>query len=102
MADFLGFAFVHKDFDTFKQSLSLAGETGTMKDLRYRQKSNSAIGKAWIKTGTLENVTSMAGYVQGDSGRWYVVVGMINSPKVMYDPKAKAILDEMLDWTAKQ
>ena len=44
----------------------------------------------------------MAGYIQGQSGRWYAVVGMINAPGVVHNPKAKAVLDEMLAWTAVQ
>lgn len=102
LADFLSFAYQHKDFETFKKSLSVAGETGTMQGLKYRQRNNVAIGRAWIKTGTLDDVTSMAGYVQGVSGQWYVVVGIINSDKVNHNPQAKAVLDTMLGWTAEQ
>lgn len=102
LADFLNFAYHHQDFVTFQKSLSVAGESGTMQGLKYRQRDNPAIGRAWIKTGTLDDVTSMAGYVQGQSGQWYVVVGMINSPKVSHNAQAKAVLDTMLGWTAEQ
>ena len=47
----------------------------------------------------------MAGYVRGQSGQDYVVVGIINGtatdqPFNTYE--ARYVLDTMLDWTAKQ
>jgi D-alanyl-D-alanine carboxypeptidase/D-alanyl-D-alanine-endopeptidase (penicillin-binding protein 4) len=42
----------------------------------------------------------MAGYVQGQSGKWYAVVGLINADNAKNNDKAKAVLDEMLAWTA--
>ena len=62
---------------------------------------SAAIGRAWIKTGTLNNVTSMAGYVKGLSGQDYVVVGLINSEQAHNAYTARPVLDAMLDWTAQ-
>lgn len=98
----LTYAYCRPDFATYQTSMGLGGVSGTIKGLKLRQPENPAIGRAWIKTGTLDNVASMAGYVQGQSGKWYAVVGMINSPGIMYNWQAKAILDEMLAWTASQ
>lgn len=98
----LTYAYGRPDFATYQTSMGLAGVSGTIKGLKQRQPDNPAIGRAWIKTGTLDNVASMAGYVQGQSGNWYAVVGMINAPNIMYSTQARAILDEMLAWTASQ
>lgn len=98
----LNLAYQSPNFNVYRDSLGVAGESGTIKALKLRQPNNPAIGHAWIKTGTLDNVTSMAGYVQGKSGKWYAVVGMINADNVKNNSNAKAVLDEMLAWTAVQ
>lgn len=105
LAELLSYAYQHKDFDTYVNSLGIAGISGTIEEHAKRLPTSEAIGRAWIKTGTLNNVTSMAGYVNGQSGQDYVVVGIINGS----DPnqpintyQARYVLDTMLDWTAKQ
>ena len=102
LAALLGYAYTHKDFNVYRQSLSVAGETGTMRELKARDPNHPAIGRAWIKTGTLDDTIGMAGYVHSQSGQWYAVVGLINQPNVRFNPKAKAVLDAMLRWTATQ
>ena len=102
MLALLNLAYHSPNFSIYRDSLGVAGESGTIKALKLRQPNNPAIGHAWIKTGTLDNVTSMAGYIQGQSGKWYAVVGMINADNVKNNDKAKAVLDEMLAWTAVQ
>ena len=102
MLALLTLAYHSPNFTVYRDSLGVAGESGTIKALKLRQPNNPAIGHAWIKTGTLDNVTSMAGYVQGKSGKWYAVVGMINADNVKNNSNAKAVLDEMLAWTALQ
>ncbi len=98
----LNYAYHTDNFEVFRQSMAIAGQSGTMKSLKKRNPLSPAIGRAWIKTGTLDEVTSMAGYVQSQSGKWYAVVGMINAPRVSSNVYAKAILDDMLAWTALQ
>ncbi len=34
-----------------------------------------------MKTGTIKNVSNIAGYVDGISGNKYVVIVLVNSPK---------------------
>lgn len=102
MLALLNYAYHGKNFETFKESMGVAGVSGTMKPLKKRHPDSPAIGRAWIKTGTLDNVTSIAGYVKGNSGKWYAVVGMINAPNVGHNDNVKAVLDEMLAWTAVQ
>lgn len=95
MGEMLEFAYAQPHFETFKASLPIAGETGTMIKLAQRNPTHPAIGRAFIKTGTLDNVTSMAGYAQDAQGKWYAVVGMINAPNVAHNG-AIGVLDEML------
>lgn len=102
MLALLNYAYQSPNFEVFKNSMGIAGVSGTMKALKKRQPDSPAIGKAWIKTGTLNDVSSMVGYVQGQSGQWYAVVGMANTPNAGHDYRVKAILDEMLAWTAVQ
>ena len=82
-------------------SLGIAGVSGTISAHSERLPESQAIGRAWIKTGTLNHVTSMAGYVKGLSGQDYVVVGLINSDQALNAYTARPVLDAMLDWTAQ-
>lgn len=66
-----------------------------MTRLAYRNSGHPAIGRAFIKTGTLDNVTSMAGYVLDSQNRLYVAVGIINAPNAG-STGAVRVLDEML------
>jgi D-alanyl-D-alanine carboxypeptidase/D-alanyl-D-alanine-endopeptidase (penicillin-binding protein 4) len=50
----------------WRQTLPIAGVDGTLED-RFR---NSPLkGRIWAKTGTLEEVNALSGYVQADSGK---------------------------------
>ncbi len=105
LAELLSFAYNHPNFDTYVNSLGIAGVSGTITEHADRLPTSAAIGRAWIKTGTLNNVTSMAGYVRGQSGQDYVVVGIINGSETtqpLNTYQARYVLDTMLDWTAKQ
>ncbi len=58
------------------QTLSIAGIDGTIhRRFRYAP----AHGKAWMKTGTLNRVKNIAGYVADANGRLYTVVILVNS-----------------------
>lgn len=59
----------------FVASLPLAGVDGTMKK---RLQNEGVGGQAHIKTGTLDGVKTMAGYVRDRRGRYWVVVFMVN------------------------
>ena len=72
-------------------SLPVAGIDGTMR------RSRSASGRAHLKTGSLRDVASVAGYVLGDSGRRYVVVAIVNHPNAN---AARPALDALVQWVA--
>ena len=100
LSELLIYAYSHPSFDAYVNSLGIAGVSGTILAHSERLPESNAIGRAWIKTGTLNNVTSMAGYVKGLSRQDYVVVGLINNEQALNAYTARPVLDAMLDWTA--
>jgi len=84
--------------DVFMRSLAVAGVDGTVSRLRERLPDSPVLGQAWLKTGSLRDVASVAGYVQGQSGRMYAVVAIVNHPQAA---QARRALDLLLDWTAR-
>jgi D-alanyl-D-alanine carboxypeptidase/D-alanyl-D-alanine-endopeptidase (penicillin-binding protein 4) len=74
------------------ESLPVVGVDGTMKS---RLKSDPVAGNAWIKTGSLNDVRSIAGYVDAASGRRYAVVMLINGPRAQSSGAAQ---DALLRW----
>lgn len=80
----------------FQASLSIAGVDGTAQRLRERLPGSPLMGQAWLKTGSLRDVASVAGYVQGQSGQRYSVVGIVNHPNAN---QARPALDALLEWT---
>ena len=83
---------------TYEQSLSIAGIDGTARRLRARNPNSDAIGNATLKTGTLRDVTAIAGYAYGRSGAKYAVVGMINHPNAA---AARPALDRLVEWAVR-
>ncbi len=76
-------------------SLPLAGVDGT---LRNRMKSGPAFGRARLKTGTLRNVTALAGYVPDGQGRLWSVAAIINHPQA---GAGRPALDALIQWVAQ-
>lgn len=76
----------------FRESLPVAGQDGTM---RHRLAGEAVSGQAWIKTGSLSDVRSMAGYVRSRSGRMHVVVMLVNGPRAAASHPAQ---DALLRW----
>jgi serine-type D-Ala-D-Ala carboxypeptidase/endopeptidase (penicillin-binding protein 4) len=76
----------------FISSLPLVGYDGTM---RKRLRGEDVAGQAHIKTGSLNDVRSVAGYVQAASGKMYVVVCLINHPNA---PAGQQAQDALLQW----
>ncbi len=76
----------------FISSMPLAGYDGTM---RQRLKTRSVAGNAHIKTGSLNDVRAIAGYVLAASGKRYAVVSIINHRAA---PAAQEAQDALLQW----
>jgi len=76
----------------FVASLPLAGVDGTL-----RRRFAQARMRAHLKTGTLADVSALAGYVHAASGRRYVLVAIANHANAQ---AAQAAWEALLDWTA--
>ena len=70
-------------------SLPINGVDGTLR------KSLASAGRAHLKTGSMRDVVAIAGFVQADSGRRYVLVAVINDPNA---GGARPALDAAIDW----
>jgi D-alanyl-D-alanine carboxypeptidase/D-alanyl-D-alanine-endopeptidase (penicillin-binding protein 4) len=74
-------------------TLAIAGVDGTIR----RRFANSVVhGRAWMKTGTIKRVKNIAGYVEGASGRRYVVVVLVND-QYAYKYGAK-LANKVIEW----
>ena len=82
----------------FLSSLPIAATDGTM---RRRLKDSPAATRARIKTGSLNGVIAIAGYVQDANNQPVVVVAMLNDPRVA-GGAGRAVLDALIDWVARQ
>ena len=76
----------------FISSLPLTAVDGTM---QKRLGSYGVAGRAHIKTGTLEGVKTIAGYVQDARGRMMIVVFLVNHPNAALAQPAQ---DALLQW----
>ncbi|MBE9609376.1 D-alanyl-D-alanine carboxypeptidase/D-alanyl-D-alanine endopeptidase [Chitinilyticum piscinae] len=90
MADMLQGAWRSPWAAEFVASLPLVGMDGTM---RKRLTGADEAGRAHIKTGTLRDVRAVAGFVQDDKGRNWVVVGMLNHADAV---KGAPVLDALI------
>jgi D-alanyl-D-alanine carboxypeptidase/D-alanyl-D-alanine-endopeptidase (penicillin-binding protein 4) len=76
-------------------SLPILGMDGTVK---RRFKDNEIAGHAHLKTGSLEGVKSIAGYVHARSGKQWIMVFIINHPNAKYGQAAQ---DALIEWLQK-
>ncbi|NOZ89905.1 MAG: D-alanyl-D-alanine carboxypeptidase/D-alanyl-D-alanine-endopeptidase [Epsilonproteobacteria bacterium] len=81
--------------DRWMSVLSIAGIDGTIK---RRFHYSTVYGRAWMKTGTIRGVANIAGYVEGISGKRYVVVVLVNDKySARYGRKLANIV---IEWVA--
>ncbi|MCU0967880.1 MAG: D-alanyl-D-alanine carboxypeptidase/D-alanyl-D-alanine-endopeptidase [Rubrivivax sp.] len=73
-------------------SLPVAGQDGTMRRARVAE------GRAHLKTGSLDDVVAVAGFVRSDSGRRYVLVALVQHERAQ---AARPALDALIDWVAR-
>lgn len=81
----------------FQSSMPIVAVDGTM---RRRLAGSPAAGRARMKTGTLNNVVALAGYVPDGAGRQCVLVAMVNSD-LAGNGRGRAVLDALVDWVAR-
>lgn len=75
-----------------QSSLPILGIDGTVKK---RFKDNEIAGHAHLKTGTLDGVKSLAGYVHAQSGKQWIVVFIINHANAA---AGQAAQDALIEW----
>ena len=81
----------------FLSSLPIAATDGTM---RRRLKESPAAQRARVKTGSLNGVVAIAGYVPDANNQPVVVVAILNDEHVA-NGAGRAVLDALIDWVAR-
>ena len=92
MVSLLRKAWSGRDARSFVESLPIAGVDGT---LANRLRGGAAMGRAQLKTGTLDDARALAGYVRANSGTVYAVAAMLNHPSASAGSPA---LDALIEW----
>lgn len=96
MGEMLRLMYRSPQMPEYVSSMPVVGEDGTMK---RRLQDQDIAGKAHIKTGMLDDVRAVGGYVLASSGTPYVVVAFINGRNAT---KGQAVLDTLLEWVYAQ
>ena len=94
----LRFAWQQPTMPEFIASMSLSGLDGT---LSRRYKGSPITGNAHLKTGSLDHVTAIAGYLQARSGRRFSVVMLHNHTDIHRGPGEEA-QEALLRWLFEQ
>ena len=94
----LRFAWRQPYMPEYVSSLSLSGLDGT---LAYRFDDPTLAGNAHLKTGSLDHVTAIAGYLQSRSGRRFAVVALQNHPDIHRGP-GQEVQEALLRWLYDQ
>ncbi|MFO1397824.1 MAG: D-alanyl-D-alanine carboxypeptidase/D-alanyl-D-alanine-endopeptidase [Burkholderiales bacterium] len=82
--------------EEFASSLAVAAVDGTVQK-RFRD--GSVAGQALLKTGTLEGVRALAGYVIDAEGRRYIVAAVVNHANAA---RAAPALDYLVQWVYEE
>ena len=78
--------------EDYSSSLAVAATDGTV---QRRFQNGSVGGQALLKTGTLEGVRAIAGYVIDHDGRRFALAALVNHPNAA---RAQAALDFLVQW----
>ena len=78
-----------KGFEQFKEKMAQTGD-GTLSNRLFDLR-----GEAWLKTGSLSNISAIAGYVKSQDGNLYSVAIVIQNFKEEQE-KIKAFEDEII------
>jgi D-alanyl-D-alanine carboxypeptidase/D-alanyl-D-alanine-endopeptidase (penicillin-binding protein 4) len=98
MAALLRFAWRQPYMPEFVASMALSGLDGT---LRRRFLDSSVVGKAHLKTGSLDHVEAIAGFLQARSGRRFLVVALQSAEDVHRGP-GDEVQEALLRWLYEQ
>jgi D-alanyl-D-alanine carboxypeptidase/D-alanyl-D-alanine-endopeptidase (penicillin-binding protein 4) len=98
LARLLAYAYASPVMPEFMSSLPVVGVDGTM---RTRLEGKALAGRAHVKTGSLDGVSAMAGYALDARGNRWIVVAMINDPRVQ-PGQGRQVQDALLTWVHDQ
>ena len=98
MGAMLEFAWRQPYMPEYVSSLSLVGLDGT---LRQRFDDSELDGNAHLKTGSLDHIMAIAGYLQAQSGRRFAVV-IMQSHKDIHRGPGQEIQEALLRWVYDQ
>jgi D-alanyl-D-alanine carboxypeptidase/D-alanyl-D-alanine-endopeptidase (penicillin-binding protein 4) len=93
LARLLQTAYASPHMPELMASLPITGVDGTLRRAKAR-----SVGSAHLKTGSLNEVVAMAGYVHGAGGRRWVLVAIVNHPNAK---AARPAFDALIDWVAQ-
>jgi D-alanyl-D-alanine carboxypeptidase/D-alanyl-D-alanine-endopeptidase (penicillin-binding protein 4) len=94
----LRFAWRQPYMPEYAASMALTGLDGT---LSRRFRDTELVGQAHLKTGSMDHVTAIAGYVQAKSGRRFAVVALQNHTDVHRGP-GEEVQQALLRWVYEQ
>jgi len=77
----------------FMASMSIGGLDGTTRG-RFNGPEE---GRAHVKSGRLDDVVALAGYVHAGNGKTYIVTAMVNAPEAHRGPGGE-LLNELISW----
>jgi D-alanyl-D-alanine carboxypeptidase/D-alanyl-D-alanine-endopeptidase (penicillin-binding protein 4) len=98
MGALLTFAWRQPYMPEYVASMSISGLDGT---LRRRFHDTELMGKAHLKTGSMDDVTAIAGYLQSKSGRRLAVVALQNHEDIHRGPGGE-VQGALLRWLYEQ
>jgi len=98
MGEMLQFAWRQPYMPEYLASMSLSGLDGT---LRRRFGNTDLVGKAHLKTGSMDHVTAIAGYLQSRSGRRFAIVALQNYEDIHRGP-GEEVQEALLRWLYEQ
>jgi len=98
LAELLEHAYALSLMPEFVSSLSIIGIDGTA---RSRFRYAGATGAVHVKTGTIDHVSAIAGYVHSRSGKKFIVSGMVNHPEAHRGP-GEELMSAMVNWAYNQ
>ena len=92
LGQLLQIAYASPTMPELMSSLPLVGVDGTLK------RSQASNASAHLKTGSLREVTALAGFVHAASGKRYVLVAIVNHPNA---GAVRPALDALIDWAMR-
>ena len=98
LGDLLRYAYHSPLMPEFVSSLPLSAVDGT---LRKRFKDHDMAGRLHVKTGTIDDVRTMGGFLHAADGRTFVVVTLHNHRGIQYGT-GTLVQDALLKWLYEQ